>query len=389
MQPPEPRFRKLFAVAVVLIFSLLFFDMIAPFIEAVMLAAVLSGLLYPLFRWLSGHLPNKGLAATVTVAAILFAIVLPLVFLVFAFVKEAIRLTGEIAPWIQAQLSGRGPQWHIPTWVPFGSYLEPYRDQILGRLGTLVSQAGSYFVNGLSTVTQGTFLFVLNLFIMLYAMFFFLMSGPKLWDIFAYTPFTHEDLELIAEKGISIARATLKGTVVVGVLQGTLAGAAFAVTGIEGPVFWGVGVAFASVIPGIGAAIVWVPACVFLLVTGHTVPGIGLALWCALVVSSVDNLVRPWLVGSDTRMPDLLILLSTLGGIAMFGITGIVIGPIVAGFFLTSWHIFSASFRQELERADAAPPLLDEQTEGLAHDKAHDDAGDDSRSASSDHKKVG
>ncbi len=365
MQPPEPRFRKLFAVAVVLTFSLLFFDMIAPFIEAVILAAVLSGLLYPAFRWLAGRLPNEGMAATITVAAVLFAIVLPLVFLVFAFVKEAIRITGDLAPWIQAQLNGRGPQWHIPTWVPFGAYLEPYRDQILGRLGDLVSQAGSYFVNGLSAVTQGTFLFVLNLFIMLYSMFFFLMAGPKLWDIFGYTPLTHEDLELIAEKGISIARATLKGTVVVGVLQGTLAGAAFAVTGIEGPVFWGVGVAFASVIPGIGAAIVWVPACIFLFVTGHTLPAIGLLLWCALVVSSVDNLVRPWLVGSDTRMPDVLILLSTLGGIAMFGVTGIVIGPIIAGLFLTSWHIFSASFRQEFESADAAPPLLDEETEGL------------------------
>ncbi|HEX5421094.1 MAG TPA: AI-2E family transporter, partial [Gammaproteobacteria bacterium] len=202
-------------------------------------------------------------------------------------------------------------------------------------------------------------------------MFFLFIYAPRLWAIFDYMPITHEDLEIITEKGIAIARATLKGTLVVGLLQGALAGAAFAVAGIEAPVFWGVVVAFTSVIPGVGAAIVWIPAVIYLFVIGHTVAAVALLAWCALIVSSVDNVVRPWLVGNEARMPDVLILLSTLGGIAMFGVTGIVIGPIVAGFFVTSWHLFSASFRQELVRAEAAPPLLDEETEGLAAN--HDD----------------
>jgi predicted PurR-regulated permease PerM len=344
--------------------------MIAPFIEAVILAAVLSGLLYPLFRRLAAHLPNRPSAAIVTVVLVFFAIIVPVLFLVFAFVREAARLTNEIAPWIQAQLSGEGPQWQVPGWVPFSYYLEPYRDQILTRLGDLVSQAGSFLVNGVSFVTESTLLFVLNLFIMLYTMFFLFLAGPRLWAIFDYMPLTREDVELIAEKGLSIGRATLKSTVVVGVLQGALAGSAFVIAGIQGPVFWGVVMAFASVIPGIGAAIVWIPAVIYLLVTGHLVAGLALLAWCALVVSSVDNFLRPWLVGSDARMPDVVILLSTLGGIAMFGAPGILIGPLVAGLCITSWHIFSATFRLELEIADQAPPLLDEEKEGLTHAKS-------------------
>ncbi|HEX5420119.1 MAG TPA: AI-2E family transporter, partial [Gammaproteobacteria bacterium] len=335
----------------------------APFIEAVILAAVLSGLLYPLFRWFENHLPNAPVAAIATVALVLVAIVLPLAALLVTFVREAVRLSNEIAPWIQAQLSGQGPELTIPSWVPFGGFLEPYKQQILSRLGALVSQAGTYLVNGLSQITQSTLLAVLNLFIMLYTMFFLFIYAPRLWAIFDYMPITHEDLEIITEKGIAIARATLKGTLVVGLLQGVLAGAAFALVGIQAPVFWGVVVAFTSVIPGVGAAIVWIPAVIYLFVAGHSIAAIALLAWCALVVSSVDNVVRPWLVGNDARMPDVLILLSTLGGIAMFGVTGIVIGPIIAGFFVTSWHLFSASFRQELSRAESAPPLLDEETE--------------------------
>jgi predicted PurR-regulated permease PerM len=361
----EPRFRQLFAVAAVVAFSLLFLRLIAPFLEAVIVAAALSGLLYRLFLWFAARFPNRPLAAIATVVLVFFAVVLPILFLVFAFVREAGRLTNEIAPWIQGQLSGEGPQWQVPGWVPFAEYFELYRDQILGRLGDVVSQAGTYLVDAASALTQGTLLFVLNLFIMLYTMVFLFLSGPRLSRILEYTPLTPEDLEIITEKGISIARATIKGTVVVGLLQGLLAGAAFAVAGIQGPVFWGVVMAFASVIPGIGAAIVWIPAVIYLFVVGKILAAVGLLAWCMLVVSSVDNVVRPWLVGTDARMPDVLILLSTLGGIAMFGASGILIGPIIAGFFITSWHIFSATFRRELDRAEEAPPLLDGKTEGL------------------------
>jgi len=372
---PEPRFRKIFAVVVVLVFTALFLRLVWPFLEAVLFAAALTGMLYPVYRWLRERLPNRPTAAIVAVLLVFFLLVVPLLFVIGAFVREAIRLTEIVGPWIEEQLGNGGLENRpLPLWVPFAQYLEPYRDQILSRLGDVVSRAGTFLVDGLSSVTQGTMLFILNLFVMLYAMFFFFLAGPRWLEFFDYMPLTHQDRSLIIEKGVSIARATIKGTIVIGLVQGGLAGAAFAVVGLPGPVFWGVVMAIASIIPAIGAAIVWIPAVVILLATGEIGRGIGLGLWCAGVVSTIDNVLRPHLVGSDTKMPDLLILLSTLGGIAMFGITGLVLGPILAGFFITSWHIFSATFRVELQRTESSPPLLDQETEGLTTAKESSDS---------------
>jgi predicted PurR-regulated permease PerM len=189
--------------------------------------------------------------------------------------------------------------------------------------------------------------------------------------VFDYTPLTDKDRDVIVEKGISITRATLKGTLVTGVLQGALAGVAFAVVGIPSPVFWGAVMALASVVPVLGTAIIWVPAVVYLLFQGQVAAGVGLLAWCAIVVSGVDNLVKPHLVGGDTRMPDVLILLSTLGGIAMFGATGVVIGPVVAGLFLTSWHIFAATFRRELE---PSPRTVTQVENALDEERENDEA---------------
>ena len=161
-------------------------------------------------------------------------------------------------------------------------------------------------------------------------------------------PLRPEQSSLLLDKFVSVSRATLKGTLVVGVVQGGLAGAAFAVAGIGGAAFWGTIMGVLSVLPGIGAPLIWVPAVIYLLAVGRIGPAIGLLLWCALVVGTVDNFLRPLLVGKDTKMPDLLILLGTLGGLVVFGAVGIVIGPIVAALFLTVWELYGAAFKDVL-----------------------------------------
>jgi predicted PurR-regulated permease PerM len=142
---------------------------------------------------------------------------------------------------------------------------------------------------------------------------------------------------------------------VIGVAQGALAGAAFAVAGIKGAAFWATVMAVLSILPGIGIALVWVPAAIYLMVIGKTAAGIGLAIWCGLVAGTVDNLLRPRLVGRDTEMPDLLILLATLGGLVLFGAVGIVVGPIVAALFLTIWEIYGEFFKSVLPEPPAVP----------------------------------
>ena len=149
--------------------------------------------------------------------------------------------------------------------------------------------------------------------------------------------------------GLSVSRATIKGTLIIGIIQGALGGIGFAVAGIGSAVFWGALMAILSVLPGIGSALVWVPGVIYLLLTGNMVAGLLLAAWCAGVVGTIDNVLRPILVGRDTEMPDLLILLATLGGLGLFGATGLVLGPVLAALFMTVLAIYSRVFADYLE----------------------------------------
>jgi predicted PurR-regulated permease PerM len=187
------------------------------------------------------------------------------------------------------------------------------------------------------------------LFIMLYTMFFFLMDGDRLIDkILYYLPLEDHDERRMLDRFTSVTRATLKGTAVIGIIQGVLGGAAFAVVGIHSAVFWGAIMAVLSFIPGIGSALVWGPAVIILAATGHLAKAIGLGVFCAAVVGSIDNLLRPILVGRDTQMHELMILFGTLGGIIMFGVVGVIIGPIIAALFVTVWDIYGLAFKDVL-----------------------------------------
>jgi predicted PurR-regulated permease PerM len=155
-------------------------------------------------------------------------------------------------------------------------------------------------------------------------------------------------------KFLSVSKATLKGTLIIGIVQGGLAGIAFAVVGIEGAAFWGTIMAVLSIIPGIGITLVWLPAVGYLFAVGQIVPATGLFLWCAVVAGTADNFLRPVLVGKDTQMPDILVLLSTFGGIFMFGVVGFVIGPIIAALFIAIWRIYGEAFSDLLSAPKAS-----------------------------------
>ena len=137
----------------------------------------------------------------------------------------------------------------------------------------------------------------------------------------------------------------MKGNLVVAILQGSLGGLIFWLLGIQAPLLWAAVMTVLSLLPAVGAAVVWVPVAIYLFATGEVWRGVVLMLYGALIISLVDNLVRPILVGKDTKMPDYLVLISTLGGIAVFGINGFLLGPIVAAMFIAVWDIFATSKR--------------------------------------------
>ncbi len=151
----------------------------------------------------------------------------------------------------------------------------------------------------------------------------------------------------------TVVRATVKGNIAVAVAQGMLGGFIFAVLGIEGYVLAAVVMAFLSLLPAVGAAVVWVPVGVWLLLSGAIWKGVVLFAFCGTIVSLVDNVLRPILVGKDTKLPDWVVLISTLGGMSLFGLTGFVIGPLIAALFIASWNIYTRLRDVEEDQADA------------------------------------
>jgi predicted PurR-regulated permease PerM len=227
--------------------------------------------------------------------------------------------------------------------------LLPSSQEVVTKVGEAASGVGTFLVRSLAQVTRGTVGFFLQLFIMLYALFFFLASGRGILDrILFYAPMGPEDEARLMGKFVSVAKATVKGSLLIAIIQGTLMGLAFWIFGVPGPAFWGTVTVVGSLIPVVGAAIIWIPMVLYLLITGHGGASLGLLLWAAIFVSSVDNFLRPVLVGRDTRMSDLLVLLSTLGGLTLFGAVGFIVGPIVAALFVTVWDLYGEAFGDQL-----------------------------------------
>ena len=337
---------RVFLLVLVVLISVLFLKMIRPFLTALLLAGIFASLAQPLYRRLVSLLRGRRRGAAVMVLVLMVLVVLvPLAGLLGLVAAEAIKVGDAALPWVQEKLDNTD---QIMVWLqtlPFYDRIEPYRDDILTRAGQAVGFVSKLLIGSLSAVTSGTLNFLFMLAVMLYSMYFFLHQGGRLVDrILFYLPMEEAEERLLLEKFRSVTRATLKGTAVIGLLQGTLAGAAFAVAGVPSALFWGALMVVLSVIPGVGTALVWVPAAIVLISGGHATAGIVLALFCSLVVGSIDNVIRPRLVGQDTKLPDLLILLSTLGGVAMFGMLGLIIGPILAALFVTVWEIYGRVF---------------------------------------------
>ena len=351
-QQPAERFRKSFVLVMTLAYTIMFFAMIWGFVEALLMAAVFSGILYPVYLWLNKTFKGRSTPASLlTLLVAILVIVIPLLFLLGIIADQSVGITAKVEPWVQQQMSeSAGDEAALPEWLPYADKLEPYKEEISVKFGEFAESAASYLASSLARITEGTMVFFLNLFVMLYAMFFFLISGPQLVrTIMGYAPLSQEDRQKMLQVGLSVSRATIKGTLIIGIIQGTLGGIGFAVAGIGSAVFWGTLMAILSVLPGIGSALVWVPGVIYLLLTGNVVAGVLLAAWCAGVVGTIDNVLRPILVGRDTEMPDLLILLATLGGLGLFGATGLVLGPVLAALFMTVLAIYSRVFAEYLE----------------------------------------
>lgn len=380
MKPPEsaelPALQaKTFLVLIVAV-SVAFAWILWPFYGAVFWAVVLAIVFSPVYRRLEAAMaPRRTLAALATVLIILLVVILPLGVVASLMLQEGASLYGRIqsgeisfSRYLQQMLDA------LPAWLT--GLLDRYGltslAELRERMSAGITKSIQFVATHALTAGQNAFEFIISFFLMLYLLFFFLRDGQRLSRSIRNAVPLQEELERkLFIKFVDVIRATMKGNIVVAVVQGALGGLIFWFLGIHAPVLWAVLMAFLSLLPAVGTALVWLPVAIYLLVSGQIWQGVLLIAYGVLVIGLVDNILRPVLVGKDTKMPDYLVLMSTLGGMAIFGLNGFIIGPVIAAMFIAVWSTLSASNSgvepETVDRGEASPALTtSEKTRRLA-----------------------
>jgi len=337
--------------------SLAFIWILRPYAGAVLWGTVLAILFAPLNRHLRDRLrQRRSVAAAVSLLVIIVLVLFPVALIVASLVDEGSAVyariqSGEldVVAWFR-QVYAALPAWLLDLLNRFG----------LTDLDTLQARLSGFLTGGVQLVAakalslgQHTFELVVALFVMLYLLFFLLRDGDVLSRrIREAIPLPPERQRSLAARFTTVIKATVKGNLVVAVVQGALGWVIFLILGVGAPVLLGVLIALLSLLPAVGAPVVWLPVAVYLFAVGEVWRAITLALFGAFVIGSADNILRPILVGKDTKLPDYVVLISTLGGLAVFGANGFLIGPVIAALFVAVWEIFAAS-----RRYDGTPPL--------------------------------
>lgn len=325
--------------------------LLLPYYGAIFWGTILAVSFMPLHRRLHMRFPHSpNLTALGTVLICLIIVILPLILLASSLLQEGIELYKRIE---SGQLNLGAYFNQIVNALPpsLHSMLDRFGlTDILSlqeKLSNSALQASRLLASQAVNIGQNTFGFFVSLGIMLYLLFFLFRDGAQLVrKIISVIPLSHPHKQLLIRKFVAVVRATLKGNIVVAATQGALGGLIFWILGIQGALLWAVVMAFLSLLPAVGAALIWLPVAIYYLVTGMTVQGVVLLLYGVLVIGLVDNVLRPILVGKDTKMPDYVILISTLGGLSTFGLNGFVIGPLIAALFMAVWALLPSASQE-------------------------------------------
>ena len=335
--------------------SLLMAVIMWPFAQPLLWAALAAIMFQPLYRWMLRKFGGRrNAAASASLLVIFFAVLVPALWLGTLVVQEALILVSTL----QQQ-----PLDLTTTFDRVYSMLPQMAQEAIDRSGWadmanvqkklegVLAQSAGMIASQAVSIGSGALGFLLSFSVGLYVMFFLLRDGERIGRTVLRTiPVERSISERLAERFLGIVRATIKGSGVVGVVQGVMGGITFLIVGLESALFFGVLMTIFALVPVIGAGAVYVPVGLWLLVAGEVWQGVFVLVVGFFVISSADNVLRPILVGRDTGIPDWIILVTTLGGISFLGFSGIVLGPLVAGLFLASWSILR-EYRDEDARA--------------------------------------
>jgi predicted PurR-regulated permease PerM len=332
-----------FAVLVVVV-TLAFAWLALPYFGAILWGLVAAIVFGPLYRRMTVQLGGRaGLAAALTLVLILALVIVPALLLGVSLIEEAAglynqlqsgridigaiigKLRDSLPPWISRAAADYGV-------LDAGQLRSMLRSGLSSGLGSVASRA--------LTVGQGALSFLAALGVMLYLTYFLLRDGERLsGKLKAAMPLKPDLRDRLLDKFLRVVRATIKGTVLVAVLQGIVGGIIFWALGIQAPLLWGLLMGFFSLVPAVGTGIIWVPVALYLLVTGSIWQGLVLVFCGIFVIGLIDNLLRPILVGKDTKLPDFVVLIATVAGLELFGLSGFIVGPIIAALFIAVWEI--------------------------------------------------
>lgn len=336
---------KSFIVLLALV-SVAFVWLLLPFYSAVFWATILAILFRPMQRCLAQLFHGKRtLAALLSVLIILLMVILPVGLLTGMLVQEGRDLyervsSGDmdLAGYFE-QIVNALPQVLQNLLARFGlTDFSNVQDQ-LSKMG---EGGGQQIASRMFSLGQGTFQFVISFFVMLYLLFFLLRDGPRLAEeVRRAIPLGDPYKQHLLARFTAVVRATVKGNVLVALVQGALGGVIFWILGLEGALLWGAIMAVLSLLPAVGAGLIWGPVAIYYLASGELVPALILTAYGVIVIGLADNLLRPILVGKSVKLPDYVILISTIGGLVLVGINGFVIGPMIAALFISAWSLFA------------------------------------------------
>lgn len=342
-----------------------------PFVGPIMWASLAAIMFQPLYRWCLRKMRGKrNLAASLALLIIFVAVLLPALWIGSIVVNEALGVVNtlraspiDVGEWFETGFAmlPASAQTMIEDngWTNI-SFLQERLQNVLGESAGIIAQQAV-------SIGSGAFSFILSFTVGLYILFFLLRDGSRIGETILHSaPIDREIADRLAGRFLGIVRAVIKGSGVVGLIQGTLGGVMLALAGVPSPLLLGVLMAILALIPAVGTALVWAPAGIWLIVIGEVGAGVFVLGAGFIIISSVDNVLRPILVGRDTGIPDWIILVTTLGGISLAGFSGIVLGPLVAGLFLASWGILQEQRAEDEESAERYRARVD--VDGKARD---------------------
>jgi len=344
-----PKSQTVIFLALVLIVTVAFLYLMKPFIYAVFWAVILAGLLMPVYKKVEKKLHTPTLSATIVLVSICLMFILPFVFLVSMLLKESVDIyqgmsdnNSQVNVYIQKFVE-------LVKHNPYSDSLHLDDAALTEKISQLSKSVAGYVLVTLKSFTENTLQFFVQLGVMLYALFYFVRDGEKFLNaILRLLPLGQGRDRILLTHFQKTATATLKVTLIIGGIQGLLGGLLFLFTGVQGAVLWGAVMIITAVIPVVGCALVWAPAGIFLMITGQFWAGVFILAFGTLVISMVDHFLRPILLGKDVSMHPLLIFLSTMGGIIVYGFSGFIIGPIIMSMAMAVWHMYEEYYLKEI-----------------------------------------